>query len=312
MKILLIGPYFGNALHGCEVGIYDALIELGHKVQVLDYRVNKFIDEYGNSCTIDIETFLPGNAELILCPGAGLPERVLTRIRDSIGIRILWNSEPLRLQGYRDRVLGQRGEYDVTFTFDESEIPIYKQGGIEAKFLPQAFNPKWYHPLDPKEPDFLGSLPGEMCFVGSIGGKWSNREVFLDRLAREHSVTIATTFDARVVNRIYNRSKLVLNLGLYCPESGPPEDLRAFGLQQRIFEAIGAGRVCVTNAIPRGTNELFVDRKHVLYYTSADLEDVIDYGLNENNRMAIEQQVLAIRDDHTYTARMHQMFEMLR
>lgn len=314
MNVLILGPYFANANHGCEIGVYHSLIELEHKVRVYDYRQERFMDEYGNSYIVPIGEVRVGDVDVVLCPGAGLPEKVLAQSwwQSCRGRKVLWNSEPIRLQNYRDRVLRQKGEYHVTFTFDESEIPLYRDIGIEALWLPQAFNNKWYRPLNPKEPDFLGLLPGDLCFVGSIGGKWSNREVLLRRLMREQRITVATTFDAQVVNRIYNEHKLVLNLGLYCPESGRPEDLRAFGLQQRIFETVGAGRVCLTNAIPRGTNELFVDRKHLLYYTSNDVEDVIEYGLEDKNRLAMEQQILMVREKHTYAARMRQMLDMLR
>ncbi|MHA2032790.1 MAG: glycosyltransferase, partial [Candidatus Kariarchaeaceae archaeon] len=72
-----------------------------------------------------------------------------------------------------------------------------------------------------------------------------------------------------------------------------------------IFEAIGAGRVVVTNEIPAGTNELFTDKENILFYNKDNLEDVITYGLEHYKEM--EKNVEMIRHQHCYRARMQQL-----
>jgi len=307
-KILLLGPYFGNRLHGAEVGIYDALVELGYETWVFDPRVSKIMDP--DKQVWESKGPSPRYPfSVVVCPGPGLP----VGVTDSTWFRslenakkVLWNSEPVRLKNYRERVESQKGLYDFTFTFDESEISIYSKMGIDAKWLPCGFNPKWYRPLQKEAP------VGDMCFVGSMGsGKWVHRENLIRRLQKTYEVTYGSIFEADKVNLIYNGHKLVLNLGLYCAESGSYDDLKAFALQQRIFEAVGAGRVCVTNRIPKGTNKLFEDEKHVLYYTKDNIEDVIEYGLDDKNRTRMEAEILKIRKQHSYKVRIAQMMEVV-
>jgi hypothetical protein len=304
--ILLLGPYFGNFKHGAEVGIESALVELGHKVVVWDPRINKLkssdvVNPFNGSYK------LGGTYDFVLCPGAGLPKKVLESVffKSLSCPKILWNSEPIRLQAYRDKVNNQKHLYDYTFTFDESEIPLYKELGIKAQFLPQAFNEDRYKPLRDQE------IVGDLCFIGSVGGKWSHRINLIRRLQQYFNIRVGTVFDATVVNEIYNSHLLILNLSLYSPECGNPNKLKGFALQQRIFESIGAGRVCVTNSIPAGTNELFKDKKHVLFYDSNNLEAVIEYGLEDDNRTRMEEEILKIRNQHTYKARMKRMLELL-
>lgn len=307
MRVLLIGPLWANKKHGAEVGIYEALQELGVDAVAYDPRERIYDDPMiPQPARIEPEDFAPPEEfDFVLCPGPGAAARMIPVLQRIKGPKVLWNSEPIRLQSYRDKVASQKGLWDHTFTFDESELELYAELGIHAGWLPQAFNPRWYRPLEDEE------TIGDLCFVGSIGGKWAHRERLLRRLQREFRVSIGTLFDAEVVNRHYNCHKLVLNLGLYCSECGDQDQLRAFGLQQRIFESIGAGRVCVTNEIPAGTNELFRDGEEIVTYDSRNLEEKIECALKDEVRCRIESNLAEIRGEHTYAARMRQLIEEL-
>jgi hypothetical protein len=319
-NILLIGPYFGNAKHGAEPGIYDALRQLGHSVTVIDHRMGKVLQENGSTITLEPETFKTflhthkiANTDVVLCPGAGLPEEFLeSNLWESIqGTKILWNSEPIRLENYRDKVKCQKHHFDFHFTFDQSEIPLYNMLEINAKWLPQAYNPNWYYPL----PTMENSFPEHLVFIGSIGGKWAHRALFLERVKRHcPRVNVSTVFNAPKVNVIYNGHRAILNLGLYCPDCGPPEKLKSFGLQQRVFEAIGAGKVCITNET--WANDLsylglqdLEHGKHVLFYNCNNLETTIDVIFNNDRLKYMEEEICKIRDEHTYRKRMEQMFK---
>lgn len=321
MVILLIGPYYQNFKHGAEVGIFDALKSLGHEVAVWDYRINAYLTTEGLkiATATDLATLadLTKNEswDLVLCPGAGLPPVVLespmwAKIIQTGAMRILWNSEPIRLPEYRAKVEAQKKNFHLTCTFDESEIPLYRDMGIQAIWLPQAFNPKWYSPLMlPQGQKFEGYL----VFCGSVGGKWVNRVYLLDQVRKlGFKVNVATLFDGTKVNRAYNMHDAVLNLGLYVPvESGPIEELRGFGLQQRIFESIGAGKVCITNAIPAGTNELFEDKETILYFTGSNLQEVLAYAMNKKERVRMEESINKVREQHTYKARMERLLSVI-
>lgn len=311
MKILLVGPYFANAGHGAECGIADAIIELGHSLAILDPRVGLLSDEGQRTAWIGEERIA---ADLVLCPGPGIAEKVyLSKTWDYLKcIKVLWNSEPIRLQNYRDKIAAQKKLFNFFFIFDESEIPLYHDLGIGAVgFLPQAFNPKFYRPLPDTEVLY------DFCFIGSIGGKWSNREYFLKRvqkfcLENNKSLCINTIFDAQTVNYVYNMHRVVLNLGLYLPELGRPEDLRARGFTQRIFESIGAGRVCVTHEMEKEHSGFLENKNHVLFFNPENLEDVLSYGLNDANRASMEQKITKIRGNHTYKKRMEIMLDVIK
>lgn len=309
-KILLIGPYFQNHQHGAEVGIVDGLRELGHEVTIFDNRVNRVVMgssdmqlESVDKCLLFLQPYI---FDYILCPGPGFPNnKVRRQLPNLIGKKICWNSEPLRLKEYEDRMSENVGLFDYYFTFDESEIPLYKKMGIEARWLPQAFNPKWYKPLG------INKIH-DCCFIGSTGQKWMHRDLLLNRLRKTFYVMHGATFDAKKVNQIYNESKVVLNLGLYSPgHCGDPGDFRSFGLQQRIFESIGAGTICVTNEIPEGTNEIFKQGTNILFYNKNNVEAVIKHALNDTYREKMEQNIWEIRYKHTYKFRMWQMLNML-
>ncbi len=313
MKILLVGPLFANSTHGAEVGIYDALKELGHEIYAWDYRSNKFLYQEGGYIDHNKNKELPiTDFDFVLCPGAGLSPDIMgcngwKSTKNSL--RILWNSEPIRLGNYRGRVENNRKEFQLFFTFDESEIPIYKKIGINALPLFQAFNPKWYYPIKLSKSQ---RFPGALCFIGSIGPKWKHRVNLINRVGKSgFKVHVATFHNAERVNHTYNMHDAVLNLGLYCPECENPDDLKGFGLQQRIFESIGAGRICITNEIPSDTNNILENDKHILCYNKDNLEETIQKALDNKNRKLMESNILAIRDEHTYKARMESLINKI-
>lgn len=313
MNILLMGPLWGNALHGAEPGIYDALLSLGHKVSVWDYR--KEIYRVNGK---DLANFDPNQVpfevnndqvDVVLCPGAGLPKKIINSSlwnQFDKKHKVIWNSEPIRLEAYKNKILENKKYFNAFFTFDESEIELYKSLGINAEWLPQAFNPKWYKPLQiSKAQKFSDSL----CFIGSVGGKWGNRQHFLQRIAKTFKVNHATIFDGAKVNQAYNIHAASLNLGLYIKESGPAEDLKAFGLQQRIFESIGAGAICITNKIE--SNELFQHEENILFYNKDNLEEIIAKALDNKTSKKLKENILQIRELHTYEKRMEQLVKKI-
>jgi len=317
MNILLVGPYYGNAKHGAEVGIYNALKELDHNVSVWDYRVGAYLTAEGVKLQTKDDGFLSeiiknDACDVVLCPGAGLSDDVLSspiwkKYKDCL--KILWNSEPIRLENYKGRIEKQKKHFQMFFTFDQSEIPLYKEMGIQAIWLPQAFNPDWYKPIPmPVNQRF----DGYFVFIGSIGGKWLHRDLFIKKIrSLGYNVNATTIFDAERVNKAYNMHEAVLNLGLYIAEAGAPEELLAFGLQQRIFEAIGSCKVCVTNEIDKKTNNLFTHGENILFYNNKNLGEVLELASDKNHTRKMEENIENIRDKHCYKARMETLLHII-
>lgn len=309
MHILLVGPYFGNKGHGAEEGIADSIQLLGHELSIYDPRTRTLRINEKNIEKIDF--VVAGSPDLVLVAGAGGPPKIFetNAWRRCKCPKVNWNSEPVRLDNYRDKIVSQKDEFDFFFTFDESEVPIYNEMGIaNTAFLPQAFNPQWYKTREcDRNCDWV--------FVGSIGGKWSNRVPFIQRASRHAKDTrgkfnYTTCFNAISVCDIYQRSKAVLNLGLF--HGGNPHEFVSYGLQQRVFESIGAGRIPITNAIPSDTNQIFEDGKTILFYDAKNFEKVLDVVRDDKVRQEMEASILAIREEHTYSARIKKMLNVLK
>ena len=312
MNVLLIGPLFANAGHGAECGIFDALVNLGLNVSCFDPRTNDIVthaDGQERMFRHGWHEFTRAHTDwdLILCPGPGLPPKLYeSGLLDMVnGTKVLWNSEPIRLANYRQRVKSQKDSFDIIATFDESELPLYEKMGVDRSFfLPQAFNPQWYKPLH-FEPTY------DFAFVGSVGGKWQNRIAFLNSVRHicdknQWNFVAKQTFSAIEVNKIYNSARVVLNLGLYHEKQGPLGAFRSYALQQRIFEAIGAGRVTLTHDLGTETNQVLAQNRDVVCYSGPqDLEQSMSYAIK--NWKDLSNNVLNIRNNHSYESRMNQL-----
>jgi hypothetical protein len=317
MDICVIGKYFSNASHGAEPGIIAALKGLGHDVWICDPAANRmeYPSHTGTHPNVDWEALLARQFDLVLIVGPGLPPASLKDpkcYRNIVNHKtVCWNSEPIRLSHYKSRVEEQQELIDEWATFDEGEVHLYEAMGMKAFFLPQAFNPEWYRPLEDVQPN------GYACFVGSIGGKWANRSIMVKRLKRVfgNDFYVARTFDAKQVNQIYNTYAIVMNLGLYHENLGPPERLGSYAFQQRIFEAIGAGAVPCTNRPADLDNTpqqqaMFSNGQNIIYYTNENLEAILKfYATNPEKLADIHRQVLEIRGQHIYETRMKELLD---
>jgi hypothetical protein len=292
MNICLCGASIRNKTHGAEVGVQDALVELGHSVALLDFGAKTSVDingQYDRGDHTSIVNHIKMNYDFILTMGAGLPVGVSNNkdiqqfFNDNLSV--LWSSEPLRLPNYRERITQQQELFDIYFSFDEGECPIYEN--ITNKpcfFLAQGYFPKWYKPIwDPR------AIKKVACFVGSINNeKWCNRQHFIKRAYRilgQDNLTVTTIFNAKKVNEIYNKHFVVLNLGLYHKELGAPQKLASFGFQERVMQAIGAGVPCLTHK-PADLNntpeqqKMFTNGATILYYTNDNFDAILRHFFN--------------------------------
>lgn len=325
MRIIILGPYFGQdkkiSKHNAEVGIFNALKSNRPKDEIYLY-------DYRNDCVLlpngvvlknvsfqdDIfKQYIDSNFDLIISVGPGIKPEILDSDwwRNIKNIKVKWNSDPIRLPNYKDKINSQKEYFDVHFTFDESEIPLYSNLGIEnIHFLPQAYNPDWYTPI---KINIGQKFPESFVFVGSIGPKWAHRMHLFNLIQQMgYKLNVATLFDAVKINKAYNMHDAVVNLGLYVPEeSGAINELKAFGLQQRIFESYGSGKICITNEIPSDTNKLFEHGKDILYFNKNNLKEVLDMALDKDIRKNMEKNIEQNRHKHTYQQRMIKMFNVL-
>ncbi len=136
--------------------------------------------------------------------------------------------------GY-DYRLNKAKEFDFVFCNQLRAVREFIKDGVNATWLPHAFEPKAY-PIDPK-----GIKKWDCCFVGYV--TFEKRVIFLDRIFKElHNFF----FGQRLFEEcamIYKRSHISLN-------TNAVDDLN-----MRVFEVIGCGGALLTEKC-EGLNEL--------------------------------------------------------
>ena len=182
----------------------------------------------------------------------------------------------------------------VFLMYTRHHIPAFQAAGCpRVDWLPAACDPAMH-----------GRIPAEKAydvgFVGQTHRQWHPHRVrLLERL-------IQAGFDVHVESKIleemalfHSRSRIVFNRSL----NGD--------VNRRVFEALCSGSMLVTDRLPpeSGLEDLFQDRKHLVFYDDEDLETLVRHYLThgaERETIAAQgcEEVLA---KHTYAHRADQM-----
>lgn len=287
--IHLIGAQETNYPWGFENRLIPALEAIGCTVISTDFRKNRG----------DLPRLLRQPAELLLvCKGEGIPPEV---IQSAPCTTVLWYAEQIgtldrvdpTAQQHRRELAFNGPAFDYVFSHDATNLNVYRQlGCTRVGWLPTAaVDPSIHRRLDlSKEYDVV--------FVGS---RTPRRERFLHELERHIPVYAPQVWDMEELNRLFNRSRIVLNLHL--------SDL--LNTETRLCEVTGAGAFLLTEtpSVP----DFLEDGKHVVFFTPGDVDDClakIEYYLaHEEDRETIAAAGYAHvhNDGHTYEARLRTM-----
>ena len=118
---------------------------------------------------------------------------------------------------------------------------------------------------DPAEYDDTGSERDlDVVFVGSADDSRPKRKLLLELAARQCDLRVFSPlpgkwYTAREIAAIFNRAKIVINESV-CRE-----------VNFRVFEAIGAGAMLLTERVDNGLGELFEEGRHLVAFTPFDL-----------------------------------------
>lgn len=178
--------------------------------------------------------------------------------------------------------------YDVLFCAQQNAQRYFPQ----AVWVPAGYDPE-LHAGPPQPATF------DIGFVGTDGGV--PRKFYLQALRERYPQSTIGWAPHTQIGEIYRASKLVFNYAI------------RNDINMRVFEALGAGRCLLTNAIKgNGWETLFRDREHVVVYRSPqELLELTEYYLtHEHEREAIAQQGHALaRAQHTYDHRVRTMLQ---
>jgi GT2 family glycosyltransferase/glycosyltransferase involved in cell wall biosynthesis/tetratricopeptide (TPR) repeat protein/SAM-dependent methyltransferase len=157
--------------------------------------------------------------------------------------------------------------------FARQDLPAFAAAGVRRLgWLPAACEPEIHR-------RFAVPKAYDLVFVGQTLPQWHQDRVrLLERLRQ-------AGFDLRVDSRVleemallFSRARLVFNRSL----NGD--------LNMRVFEALASGSMLLTDRLPAaaGLEDLLADRRHLVLYDDADLEDLARYYLDhESEREAI-------------------------
>ncbi|QWD23665.1 glycosyltransferase [Polynucleobacter paneuropaeus] len=166
---------------------------------------------------------------------------------------------------------------DIVFIAQKDYVNEFKEAGIlNVHWMPLAFDPY----LLSKELIQNGRSI-DLGFIGKLGRPGSRRfEVLSKCLGAFKSNDYLTYTPPRQMIKIYQRSKIVINASI------------KGDLNMRVFEAMGAGALLITDRIENGLTELFSEGVHYIGYSELEeaQENIAIYLADEQLRVKISNE----------------------
>ena len=260
--------------YGMESFVKKAFISLGYEVLCTDYRV---MDRYEVSNRIKYIT----DVDFLLCiKGERVnPEDVfLCRVP-----KILWLQDSIQANQEANFIIQTKASlFDIVYSFSKAELPFYKQFNKNSYYLPLA-----------ADVDTHGEINIEKTIDVGFVGNLNNNRINMINFLLDKGIPIQYSYSKDKYNEIVSSTKINLNVGI-----------TDAGYQQRIYEILCMGGLLLTNKVK--DEDLFIDKKHLVYYESFD--DLVNlcyyYNSHEDEAKRIankgQQEVL---EKHTYIHR---------
>lgn len=163
--------------------------------------------------------------------------------------------------GYQYRLEKSR-KFDHVFVAQKQAVEEFRRDGVEAEWLPHAFEPEAYHDLTNRDekgnpiPFYFASKRYDVCFVGHVNSE--NRIDYLDRMFREFPNFYFGQKQFQDAARVYAESKIVMNIAM-------KDDLN-----MRCFETIGSGAFLLTDRVPGMEECGFIDGETCALWSTLD------------------------------------------
>lgn len=148
---------------------------------------------------------------------------------------------------------------------------------------------------------FVPDLPRDidLSFVGKLGQPGADRHRVLSYvLTRFKTNDYGRSHTPWEMGQVYSRSRIVFNKSI------------GGDVNMRVFEALAAGALLVTDRIGNGLNELFSEGQHYVGYDTAEgaVAQIERYLADEDARVHIARAGQALlHERHTYDARLAQV-----
>ena len=331
VKISNWPDFSGTLFDRTKLLIYEKIKALTNSLDPSEIISNLFeeaIRDYNKDLLQEIVAIQP-DVLLVLKGNILLPETLEKIRKESDVILVLWcYDSALRFSN----VLKGGRYYHIFYTYEPTDIQGLRKYGIQANFLPMAYDPNSYFKLEDetyiRDISFVGALsvyPERKKILQLIisqhknlsleiwGTAWTGYNPFLlyeYKIKRRalgkhiHNYNIPP----EEVNTVYNATKICLNIHHRQSKEG---------VNPRTFEILGAGAFQLID-YKKELEDLFdIGREIVCYKKEADLLDKIVYFLeNEDERNKIARRGHEIvKKKHTYKHRAETILrdiEMLR
>lgn len=225
MRINLVGAFIRNAPFGTEIAFKKGFLRLGeHLVNCIDDSQPGQVWDYEADVTVVFKWMQDYWKDLEMCKGK----------------KIVYQPDDLRFPHIKQMMQAMRKYCDFAFTFDDDGAKLALDYGYrKAERLLLTADDELYRPLPGIEKDI------DVSFVGSLTGGQNHRSrmkmcQIVGSMPGVKTKFVSDLYDIEELNRIYNRSKIVLN---HATDVGQPFG-HGYGYQCRHFEA-GFTRACI-------------------------------------------------------------------
>jgi spore maturation protein CgeB len=245
MRINLVGAFIRNAPFGTEIAFKKGFNRLGeHLVNCIDTSYPNQVWDYEADATVVFKWMEGYWGDLALCKGK----------------KIVYQPDDLRFPHIKQMMRDMRKYCDYAFTFDDDGAKLaLEYGYAKAERLLLTADDELYRPLD-----IVKDI--DVCFVGSLTSGANHRSrvkmcQLVSSIPGVKTKFVSDLYDIEELNRIYNRSKVVLN---HATDVGQ-EFGHGYGYQCRHFEA-GFTRACVLSNKVDNEREI----KNIVEFDSSD------------------------------------------
>lgn len=203
-------------------------------------------------------------------------------------------------------------DFDYVFVAQKDYIPSFKEVADKVFWLPLAADPTMHRKFNTgKQFDigYVGSFydPQRLAKHSKLAAFWLSRTAFKERmqllthLSQKYNVVVSNNAWGENLAKVYSLCKIGFNQSI------------GGDLNMRVFEIMSCGTMLLTDQIGNGLHELFENRKHLVTYTETDLDELVEYYLqNEAEREKIaEQAQKLVHEKHTYEVRMNEILRKM-
>jgi len=186
--------------------------------------------------------------------------------------------------------------FDHVFVVQRDFVDRISDGHDSVHWLPLAGDPKLHF-----IPDQLRDL--EVGFVGKLGAPGSPRHAVLSQVLVRYKTNDFKSPQTLAMGPVYSRSRIVINKSI------------DVDVNMRVFEALAAGALLVTDRIGNGLEDLLTEGVHYVGYDTAEeaIAQIDRYLTDEDARARIAQAGQALmREKHSYDARLGRILEVVR